>query len=69
MCEQCNNIDDEHHRINHCPKWKENNLAEMDDKIDFNLIYANDIVVIRSIIPLIECIWNTKTAHGTMKSD
>ena len=69
MCEQCNDIDDEHHRINHCPKWKENNLAEMDDKIDFNLIYANDIVVIRSIIPLIECIWNTKTAHGTMKSD
>ena len=66
MCVQCDKVDDENHRINHCPKWKESNLVESDKKIDFSLIYSNDIDVIRSIILPIERVWNTKTAHGTM---
>ena len=66
MCAQCDKVDDENHRINHCPKWKESNLVESDKKIDFSLIYSNDIDVIRSIILPIERVWNTKTAHGTM---
>ena len=30
------------------------------------MIYSHDITIIREILPVIEKIWNTKNAHGTM---
>ena len=68
-CEECNGIDDENHSLNHCIKLKSINLYNDSVKTDFNLIHCDDIDVLRSIMPLIETIWNTKTAHGTMKTE
>ena len=67
--EKCNDIDDENHRLNNCIKWRKTNLYDESDKIDFNLIYSNNIDELRSIILKIEKIWNTGNAHGTMRTD
>ena len=69
ICEKCNVIDDENHRLNNCIKWRKTNLYDESDKIDFNLIYSNNIDELRSIILKIEKIWNTGNAHGTMRTD
>ena len=67
LCNQCNDTDDENHRLNHCIKWRGTNLYNECDKIDIDLIHSNDINVLRHVISKIGNVWNTKTAHGTMK--
>ena len=66
-CNRCNVLDDENHRLNVCPKFKQVNRCDHNDKVIFNNVYSNDISVIRSIIPEIDRVWNVKTAHGTMR--
>ena len=45
-CTNCNTTDNEHHRMNECPKWQ--NLSADNEMIDFNLIYSNSIDSIRA---------------------
>ena len=66
ICKDCNTIDNEDHRISYCKKWDSINYTKRDDKKDFTMIYSHDITIIREILPVIEKIWNTKNAHGTM---
>ena len=66
MCNQCFTIDDEDHRLNHCPKWRNLNLFDTDEKVDFRDIYADDLSIIRKVIVHIEKIWNTQNANGSM---
>ena len=65
-CDKCNCIDDENHRLNYCVKWKDRNYHNETGKVDFDLIYSNEIAVLRSILPYIEKLWNTRNANGTM---
>ena len=65
-CNRCNEIDDEDHRLNHCIMYKENNLYESEEKADFNKIYSEDIDILKTILPHIQKVWNTKTARGSM---
>ena len=69
ICETCNCVDDESHRLNVCIKWRGKNLFDSNEKIDFNDIYSNDANVLRNIIPHIQKLWNMKNAHGTMFPD
>ena len=69
ICEMCNVLDDESHRLNNCIKWKERNLFDSDEKVNFNDVYSNDIRIVRNIIPLIQSLWNVKNAHGTMYTE
>lgn len=69
ICSVCDTIDDENHRINYCKRWETVNYANCNDKKDFNLIFSNDMTVIRGILPVIENVWNTKNAHGTMNTN
>ena len=66
LCPDCNCLDDENHRLNFCPKWSENNQVNTCDTISFESIYSNDENVLKTIIPVIEKLWNTKTGHGKM---
>ena len=68
-CDKCNCIDDENHRLNYCVKWKDRNYHNETGKVDFKLIYSNEIAVLRSILPSIEKLWNTRNANGTMHSE
>ena len=36
---------------------------------DFGLILSNDVKSIKEIIPVIERVWDTKNAHGTMNKE
>ena len=42
ICERCNCIDDEAHRLNACTKWSNTNLLNCADKVDFNQIYSTN---------------------------
>ena len=67
-CQTCNCNDDENHRLNMCPIWKENSLFQSEEKIDFNDIYSCDTNILRNVIPFIQKLWNVKNAHGTMRT-
>ena len=66
-CKHCNVTDDEDHRINHCIKFKHINFYSDTCKKEFRDIFSEDMNVIRRILPVIERIWNTRIAHGTMR--
>ena len=69
ICDTCNCIDDENHRLNYCKKWKDRNLSDSITKVDFNDIYSSDPHIVRALIPHIESLWNTKNAHGSFRTD
>ena len=66
ICSICNKSDDETHRLNHCKRFRSMNYYDETVKPNFNDIFSSDIGVLRNIIPVIEKIWNTRNAHGTM---
>ena len=68
-CEECDAYDDEKHRINYCRKFRTFDNYESDTKVDFDLIYSDDIETLRVIIPKISEVWNTRNANGTMNID
>ena len=63
---QSNQILDENHRLNYCIRFRETNLYDTDEKVDFSEIFSTDINTLRNILPKIEGVWNVKNAHGTM---
>ena len=65
-CQTCEVLDNEDHRLNHCPKWNTPDEMESRNIIDFNLVYSPDIEVIRPILKEINRLWNTKCANGSM---
>ena len=65
-CNICNCLDDENHRINSCIKWKDVNLFNSDVKVDFSHVYSNTIEQIRTVTSVVDKIWNTHNACGTM---
>ena len=69
QCEKCKCEDDENHGMNHCIKWRERNFHHYEEKVNFNLIYSKDLHSLRYIISKIEEIWNTRNAHGTMRTE
>ena len=69
ICDRCHCIDDENHRLNYCIKWRERNYYDETEKIDFDLVFSNDVEVLRPIMQGIEKLWNTRNAHGTMNNE
>ena len=66
LCPECNEIDDEEHRLNHCMKWEEiNNLNRT--KVDFRNVYSNDCQILNHIVTSIERVWELRYANGRMK--
>ena len=64
ICDTCNCIDDENHRLNYCIKWRNMNLYESTEKL-----YSDSLVDIRHITDMIEKVWNTHTANGSMRTE
>ena len=67
MCDQCRTVDDENHRLNTCTKWHTVNLCNSTEKIKFDDVYSDNIEDVRKVLAHVSKIWNTKTAHGTMR--
>ena len=67
-CSECDQKDNEQHRLNYCKRYRNFNNCDNTKKVDFYLIYFDDIEVLRRIIPEIMKVWNVKTSFGTMNS-
>ena len=65
-CQYCDELDNENHRLNFCVKFRDVNLYNSDDKVNFDDIFSNNIQVVRRVIKYIEKVWNVKTAHGSV---
>ena len=68
VCQTCNKVDDENHRLNTCKKYRSMNMFDYAMKANFDDVFSTDLTVVKQIIVIIERIWNTHSAHGTMRS-
>ena len=57
MCQVCNEIDNESHRINHCPRWSHVNRCQNNDKFDFTQIDSSDAETLKTVASEIHKIW------------
>ena len=67
-CKQCGTLDDENHRINDCKVWQERNLYNHDLKLDFQLIYSNDVNECSSIIEKIVSLWDLANGRNEINT-
>ena len=67
-CKTCCVIDDESHRINDCPLWKETNLYDSQEKIDFTLINSRDMKDTMRVIEIILRMWDLGNGRNSMRS-
>ena len=68
MCTKCNVVDDEAHRINHCPVWAEINLINSNNPIDYDLIYSDDENESFEIVNRIIAMWDLGNNRNCMRS-
>ena len=68
ICSKCNVVDDKNHRLNDCPIYRNINLLDSQEKIDFSNIYSTDMNVLRTMIKCINKVWDVTYAHGNMRS-
>ena len=68
MCDSCNLVDDENHRMNYCPKYQEFNNYHLEQKVDFSSIYASDPLILKPLICEIAKVWNVKNGRGVMQT-
>ena len=66
-CPKCNTIDDERHRINYCPVYQEINLYDCENKLDFDLIYSDDLNEILKVVEVILKLWDLGFGKNSMR--
>ena len=65
-CSECNETDDEQHRLTTCKKWSDLNNNHGSD-VNFNDIYSEDKETLDRIVAKICTVWETRFANGRMK--
>ena len=68
FCSVCEEIDNESHRINHCEVYKSTNLYESETKIDFSMIYSDNMNEALKITDAILKLWDLGSGRNEMKS-
>ena len=68
LCSVCEEIDNESHRINHCEVYKSTNLYESETKIDFSMIYSDNMNEALKITDAILKLWDLGSGRNEMKS-
>ena len=63
-CKTCKITDNENHRLNNCLTYRSDNVPL---SVKFDDIYSDDKSVVMKVLKRIELLWNTKTAHGTVR--
>ena len=67
-CTECNALDNEDHRLNHCIRYRSINRYDNIDKFDFNSVYSCNIDNLTTVIREISKVWNVKNSNGTMNN-
>ena len=68
ICSTCLCPDNEEHRLNECPSYKDRNYHSSLDKIKFETIFSEDIGVVKEILTRINAVWNTHMGRGSMNT-
>ena len=66
-CKKCNVIDDENHRMNECPNWRNTTESQNNSTVNFRDIYSNDPQTLQKVIKHIQGVWELSLGNGTMK--
>ena len=67
LCLQCNVPDNEDHRLNVCPIYKDINFCDNDDSVPFECVFFNNVETLKKVILRINNVWNLKCGNGSMK--
>ena len=67
ICTNCNEVDDENHRINDCSKYQQFNLFLSPIKYDFMSIYSKDEETISRTIEVVLSAWNLANNKNEMR--
>ena len=67
VCTECQVIDNEDHRLNHCRKWQDTNFVNESVKVNFFDVYSEDKQKLSVIIQRIQNVWELKLGNGSMK--
>ena len=57
-CGKSQVTDDENHRVNGCELYKDINAYDSDEKVDFKLIYSDEMEQIKKVINIILTMWD-----------
>ena len=68
-CRNCGVIDNEHHRINDCPVWKDINLLNNTECLDFNLIHSDTEVEVLKVVETIITLWDLGNNRNCMRNE
>ena len=66
-CIDCNDLDDENHRINYCKKWQNVNLFKGDLKVCFDDIYSDNIEKCLMIVENILLVWDLSNGKNAIR--
>ena len=69
ICEACDTIDDETHRINQCTKWRDANLYTSSEKTDYDDIYSEDTDKSFAIVEIILSLWDLENGKNEMRQN
>ena len=61
LCTTCNEIDDESHRLNSCPRFRHTNLCEAAEKVEFSDVFSNDFETVKNTLKAITKVWNIRS--------
>ena len=66
-CPKCNSIDDENHRMNNCILFKNINLFDSNEKVDYSLIYSDDLNDVLKVVTVILKMWDLGFGKNDMR--
>ena len=66
-CKKCKMIDDENHRINYCPEYREINLHDSSIKIDFRSIHLGKDEVVDRVLEVVWELWVLSDLKNCMR--
>ena len=66
-CPTCNTVDDEQHRINYCSLYRTINLCDSINKIEYSLIYSEDLNDVLQVVTIILKMWDLGFGKNEMR--
>ena len=65
---KCGTEDNENHRINFCTEWKETNLCDSDQKVEYDLIFSEIEKESMKVVRTIMNMWDLGNGRNCMRS-
>ena len=66
-CKQCKVVDDENHRINYCPQYKNKNLHGSSIKFDFKVVNTGEDETIDRVLEVVCELWELSNGKNSMR--